>query len=305
MKASRRQLRSLIESVMKEQQELGSAPSASGSEKELAGMEVPNRTFKYKNDGYTYIVINDMWHVIKGKKSMARKESDYISLEKYPSSLAKLDKAHPNARSSQSKQKANQDLEQKKYLDDLGKEVDSNDKRGKAIDDAFTSLKKELSEFEKTILKNSAIAEMTAGAAKSRGTREGSALMSLINTPEFKSFKTIHNNLKSRIEKAKKTQVADVSLFDKLASFEINYLGGLKDLKDMSKTDLGLDLKTMTASYQETVDAFEKISDSVDAVYNAQNSSNSSGTSGSSRVGAQNEGLSRGSLYRKRYWGRY
>jgi hypothetical protein len=117
MRLSRRQLARLIESALNEVPANNPASKLGDSAKSLSGGGEAGsigkistgrsrpKTFTYKNDGFTYVVRDGQWHVIKGSKKIASAESDYINLKKYPDSIKALDTEHPNARSENARNK--------------------------------------------------------------------------------------------------------------------------------------------------------------------------------------------------------
>ena len=84
-KLNRRDIRRMLTQMLNEASDFGD-------------MKTTN-TYTYKNDGYTYLVMDDMWYVIKGKKKSASSAKDYISLSKNSTAMTRLDAEHPKARS--------------------------------------------------------------------------------------------------------------------------------------------------------------------------------------------------------------
>ena len=84
-KLNRRNIRKMLTQMLSEASEFGD-------------MKTSN-TYTYKDDGYTYLVMDDMWYVIKGKKKSASSTKDYISLSKNTKAMSRLDAEHPEARS--------------------------------------------------------------------------------------------------------------------------------------------------------------------------------------------------------------
>ena len=140
-KLNRRDIRKMLTQMLSEASEFGD-------------MKTSN-TYTYKNDGYTYLVMDDMWYVIKGKKKSASSTKDYISLENNGTALNRLDKEHPNAREDKSSRKSLDGS-----FDDFKKWVDDDHERNTAfsnkekqiIGKTYTSIKSSIKEIRKMLV---------------------------------------------------------------------------------------------------------------------------------------------------------
>lgn len=140
-KLNRRNIRKMLTQMLSEASEFGD-------------MKTSN-TYTYKNDGYTYLVMDDMWYVIKDKKKSASSTKDYISLENNGTALNRLDKEHPDAREDKSSRKSLNGS-----FDDFKKWVDDDHERNTAfsnkekqiIGKTYTSIKSSIKEIRKMLV---------------------------------------------------------------------------------------------------------------------------------------------------------
>ena len=140
-KLNRRNIRKMLTQMLSEASEFGD-------------MKTSN-TYTYKNDGYTYLVMDDMWYVIKGKKKSASSTKDYVSLENNGTALNRLDKEHPDAREDKSSRKSLNGS-----FDDFKKWVDDDHERNTAfsnkekqiIGKTYTSIKSSIKEIRKMLV---------------------------------------------------------------------------------------------------------------------------------------------------------
>ena len=320
MRLSRRQLRRLIESALHEQSGLSAnpfgEPSAADSEKELADMRLPSRTYDY-GDGYTYVVINDMWHVIRGGKKMAEKTSDYISMKKYQKNMLNLDEKFPEARSAAAKSKTKNIVQQQ---DDIisGRSRQRPERSSEELA-KIKEIETALTELDKLVKKNDFLTDIDSGNIKQRGYSPQS--QSVINSKGYKDFIKAHKDMKALIEERKDTiekedRDANPDYFKrKFLDAKTAYVQAFLSLKKMEKHSSpklklqGKLLDDVKSSVTNTRKIDELIQDIVDkevelkkVLFPTSNPQNSGGsTSGSSQVAVQKEGLSRGSMYRRRY----
>ena len=274
MTLSRRQLRALINEVLLKEQS-----SNSGSEPEGLGTMKTSNTYTYKNDGYTYLVMDDMWYVIRGKKKSASSTKDYISMEKYPDNMFNLDKAYPEARSSSAKGKNAGGMStddrrrgQEEILSQIGDQQQDDEIRGEQIDAKMKEIKDVMVELKALVSSNENAANLDMASAKSR-------------EPDFKAASKL------------------IRLVDSPEDYKEAGLDFSKLVQDTGSKKITLEVSNMRKIDEKLKELSIKVSE-LKQVQSADTTSSGT-TSGESQVAAQRESLSRGSLYRRRYHGRY
>jgi len=315
MTLSRKQLRNLINEVLLKEQSSrpgGAAAPEAGS----LGKADTSLTYTYKNDGYSYLVMDDMWYVIKGKKKSASSTKDYISMEKYPDNMFNLDKAYPEARSSSAKGKNAGGMStndrrrgQEEILSQIGDQQQDDEIRGEQIDTKMKEIKEVMSELKALVSKNDDAANLNMALIKSKEqSAEGSALMQLVDTPEHKTFKLVHKRISAEISRVSGSQVADPESFRKLfTKLKSDYQEVGLDFSKLVQDAGGKKITLETSNMRKIDEKLKELSIKASQLKKIQSpgSSSSGTTSGESQVAAQRESLSRGSLYRRRYHGRY
>ena len=312
MTLSRRQLRGLINEVLLKEQS-----SNPGSEPEGLGTMKTSNTYTYKNDGYTYLVMDDMWYVIRGKKKSASSTKDYISMEKYPDNMFNLDKAYPEARSSSAKGKNAGGMStddrrrgQEEILSQIGDQQQDDEIRGEQIDAKMKEIKDVMMELKALVSSNENAANLDMASAKSRepNSTAASKLMRLVDSPEHKTFKLVHKTISKEIQRLSKSQVADPESFKRLFTrFKSDYREAGLDFSKLVQATGSKKITLEVSNMRKIDEKLKELSIKVSELKQVQSADTTSSgtTSGESQVAAQRESLSRGSLYRRRYHGRY
>jgi|TARA_B100000035_G_scaffold106834_1_gene90606 hypothetical protein len=330
MRLSRRQLRRLIESALHEQTARNPAADLAGSADGLSGggeagsigsintgrrnLAFP-KTYTYKNDGYTYVVKNDQWHVIKGKKKVASSLSDLVNLKNYPDSIENLDREHPEARTRDAQEQtflAGLDGGSEPGGEQAVKKFEEVKKSSKKVLPILKSINSRIEKVEKQLRAKSArnqismidldkldnLVDALDDLTELANLTISNADRSTVIDPD--PFLTMNKKYMQKIQPA-------VEEMEKLTTTSAE--PPLKQASPTIKGATGTQLNKILADIQEGLfDALNDMNEKAEELKKIQSggSSNSGGsTSGSSQVAVQREGLSRGELYRRRYWGRY